>query len=149
MALNWTYKAFDALTPQELYIIMRLRGEVFVVEQACPYLDADNLDQPSWHLMGWEGAHLAAYCRILPPGVAFEQASIGRVVSSPQSRGTGAGRELMQVAIDKTLQQFNVQQIKIGAQLYLRAFYESLGFEQSGEGYLEDNIPHIPMILKK
>jgi ElaA protein len=149
MALNWTYKHFDELTAKELYAAMRLRGEVFVVEQNCPYLDADNLDQASWHLFGWDGDHLAAYCRILPPGVAFEQASIGRVVSSPQSRGTGVGRQLMQVAIEKTLQQFNVAQIKIGAQLYLKAFYESLGFAQSGEGYLEDDIPHIPMLLKK
>lgn len=146
MALQWTYLHFDELTAKELYAAMRLRGEVFVVEQNCPYLDADNLDLGSWHLFGWEGDHLAAYCRILPPGLAFEQASIGRVVSSPQSRGTGAGRELMQVAIEKTLAQFDVTQIKIGAQLYLKAFYESLGFTQWGEGYLEDNIPHIPML---
>ncbi len=146
MALQWTYLHFDELTAKDLYAAMRLRGEVFVVEQNCPYLDADNLDLASWHLFGWEGDHLAAYCRILPPGLAFEQASIGRVVSSPKSRGTGAGRELMQVAIEKTLAQFNVTQIKIGAQLYLKNFYESLGFAQWGEGYLEDNIPHIPML---
>ena len=81
MALQWIYLHFDELTAKDLYAAMRLRGEVFVVEQNCPYLDADNLDLASWHLFGWEGDHLAAYCRILPPGVAFEQASIGRVVS--------------------------------------------------------------------
>jgi ElaA protein len=149
MQLNWTYKHFDELLPQELYAAMRLRNEVFVIEQNCIYLDADGLDTGAWHLLGWADGHLAAYCRILPPGLAFEQASIGRVVSSPRSRGTGAGRQLMEKAINLTLAQFGVTDIKIGAQEYLRNFYESLGFVQTGPGYLEDDIPHIPMVLKK
>jgi ElaA protein len=149
MELNWTYKPFADLLPQELYAIMRLRNEVFVIEQNCIYQDADGLDIDGWHFMGWQGEQLVAYCRILPPGLAFAQASIGRVVSAPMARGTGIGRRLMEQAIEKTLAQFSVHEIKIGAQQYLQAFYTSLGFVQSGPGYLEDNIPHIPMVLKK
>jgi ElaA protein len=150
MELNWTYKYFDELTAAELYAVMQLRNEVFVVEQNCPYQDADDKDLQSWHLMGWDGAKLVAYTRIIPPGIAYaDVASIGRVVTAPQSRGTGAGRQLMLLSITKTLEQFNVKTIKIGAQLYLEKFYQSLGFVQCGPGYLEDDIPHIPMLLQK
>jgi ElaA protein len=143
--MNWTYKIFDTLTAPELYNIMRLRSQVFVVEQNCVYLDADGKDEHSWHLCGWDGNTLVAYCRILPPGLAFTEASIGRVVSNPAFRRTGAGRRLMEIAIEKTLQQFNVRTITIGAQLYLQQFYGSLGFVPVGETYLEDGIPHIHM----
>ena len=147
ISLNWTYKAFDELTPTELYAILQLRSEVFVVEQNCVYLDTDNKDKDSFHLCGWDNDKLVAYARILPPGLAFKEASIGRVVSSPLYRKTGAGRALMHVAIEKTLAQFAVNEIRIGAQLYLLNFYSSLGFRPSGTEYLEDGIPHIEMIF--
>ena len=147
--MNWVYKNFNDLTVLELYAILKLRSEVFVVEQNCVYLDTDNKDQLSFHLSGWIGNELVAYARILPPGSAFQEASIGRVVTNPQYRKTGAGKALMQRAIEKTLQQFDVSAIKIGAQLYLLSFYKSLGFKISGPEYLEDGIPHIEMALIK
>ena len=145
MEISWQLVFFDALTPAQLYAVMRLRSEVFVVEQNCVYLDADDKDQQSWHLMGWQGQKLAAYSRLLPPGLSYPSASIGRVMTAPEFRRTGAGRELMRRAIAEVETLFGTRQISIGAQLYLKRFYESLGFRQSGEAYLEDNIPHIPM----
>ncbi|MEO6723505.1 MAG: GNAT family N-acetyltransferase [Ferruginibacter sp.] len=145
MELTWTYKSFHELAPAELYSIMELRNEVFVVEQNCVYQDADNKDQESFHFMAWDNKNLAAYCRILPPGLAFSAASIGRVVSAPAYRKSGCGRKLMEQAIEKTLNEFDCKIIMIGAQLYLKKFYESLGFVQFSETYLEDNIPHIKM----
>ncbi len=148
MQLKWTYKKFDELSAAELYSIIRLRNEVFVVEQNCPYQDADGKDLQCFHLCGRDGENLVAYTRILPPGLAYEEASIGRVVTSPQYRKSGAGRELMNLSIKKVFEQYNCN-IKIGAQLYLKKFYESLGFVKCSEEYLEDNIPHIEMLLKK
>jgi ElaA protein len=144
--LNWTLKKFEELTVFELYAIIQLRNEVFVVEQNCPYQDADNKDLKAHHFMGWDGTTLVAYTRLIPPGISYTEASIGRVVSSPKYRGTGAGRRLMELSIENTLILFNCNTIKIGAQLYLKKFYESLGFTQSSEEYLEDNIPHIEML---
>src|SRR5665647_711739 len=128
--LHWIYKSFEALTNTELYAIMQLRNEVFVVEQNCVYQDADNKDIQSFHLSGWDNNILVAYCRILPPELSFAEASIGRVVTAGPYRKTGSGRVLMQRAILATLQQFNCRQITISAQLYLKKFYESLGFAQ-------------------
>ena len=149
MQLNWTLKKFDDLTTTELYAILQLRNEVFVVEQNCPYQDADNKDQKSFHCMGWDGDLLAAYTRIIPAGISYSEASIGRVVTSPKYRGTGAGKTLMQLSISNTFATFDCTAIKIGAQLYLKKFYEGLGFVQCSEQYLEDNIPHIEMLLTK
>ena len=149
MQLNWTLKKFDGLTTIELYALLQLRNEVFVVEQNCAYQDADDKDQKSFHLMGWDGDTLAAYTRIIPAGISYAEASIGRVVTSPRYRGAGAGKTLMQLSISNTFGLFNCNAIKIGAQLYLRKFYESLGFVQSSDEYLEDNIPHIEMLLAK
>ena len=149
LSLNWTYKHFTALTTQELYTILSLRSEVFVVEQNCVYLDTDNKDLDAWHLCGWQDDVLVAYVRILAPGISYEEASIGRVLTNPAFRKNGYGVELMNVAIEKTLQQFNVQKIKIGAQLYLLNFYSNLGFIQTSEVYMEDGIPHIEMLLEK
>ena len=147
MQINWVYKTFNTLTAAELYAIMQLRNEVFVVEQNCVYQDADGKDAESWHLIGWNENRLVAYCRILPPGLSFEEASIGRVVSSPFYRKAGCGRAMMKIAIEKTLKQFNCNEIKIGAQLYLINFYTSLGFTQTSEIYFEDGIEHIEMRL--
>ena len=149
MQLTWNFKKFDELAPAELYAIMQLRNEVFVVEQDCVYQDADDKDQLSWHLTGWDGACLVAYTRIIPPGISYNAPCIGRVVTSPRYRKTGIGRELMELSISKTFSLFNSSEIKIGAQLYLAEFYRSLGFVQSSSEYLEDGIPHIEMTLTK
>lgn len=146
--IRWTCKPFAELDPFTLYEILKIRSEVFVVEQNCPYLDPDGKDQGSHHLYGKSGDSIVAYARILPPGLAYDgMASIGRVVSSPAHRRTGAGRQLMAEAIRMTRQFYPETDIKIGAQLYLLEFYSSFGFKAVGERYLEDGIPHIHMIL--
>jgi len=149
MELIWTTKHFNELTTAELYAILQLRSEVFVVEQNCVYLDIDNKDKKSIHLMAWHGEDLVAYTRLVAPGVSFDEASIGRVVTSPRYRGTGIGLVLMQKSIEACLKTYQVNTIKIGAQLYLQKFYTGLGFEQCNEPYDEDGIPHIDMILTK
>jgi ElaA protein len=148
-SLHWTYNHFTSLTTQELYTILSLRSEVFVVEQNCVYLDTDNKDLDAWHLCGWQDDVLVAYVRILAPGVSYEEASIGRVLTNPAFRKNGYGVQLMNVAIEKTLQQFSVQKIKIGAQLYLQNFYSNLGFTQTSGVYMEDGIPHVEMLFEK
>jgi ElaA protein len=146
MQIQWLLKKFNELTPYQLYAILQLRNEVFVVEQNCVFQDADDKDQNAWHLMGFENSRLVAYTRLVPPGDIYEQPSIGRVVTSPKARKSGAGRELMIRSIDEVHQLFGTQPIKIGAQLYLKKFYESLGFAQTGDVYLEDGIEHIYMV---
>lgn len=147
--MNWICKKFEELTAQELYAILQLRNEVFVVEQNCVFQDADNKDQQSFHLMGWEEKKLAAYTRIVPAGICYEESSIGRVVTSPSSRRKGLGRELMIESISTLHSLFSKDSvIKIGAQLYLKKFYESLGFAQTSDIYLEDGIEHIEMLLQ-
>lgn len=147
MKLNWILKKFEALTPYELYDIMWLRNEVFVVEQNCVYQDADYKDQKGWHYMGVdEEGKLMSYVRLLPPGISYDEPSIGRVLTNPSARGTGVGRFLMQQAIEQCKALFGDVPIKIGAQFYLLKFYSSLGFVQTSEIYLEDNIEHIEMI---
>ena len=153
--IQFTCKPFADLTVFELYDIMALRQEIFVIEQNCPYLDADGKDLKGWHLMGrqisdenTEGV-LVVYTRLLPKGVSYDDyASIGRVVSSASVRGSGAGKILMQKSIEMMEKLYPNQPVKIGAQTYLLKFYESLGFESTGEEYLEDDIPHTSMILK-
>lgn len=149
MEINWLLKKFEELTAAELYAIMQLRNEVFVLEQNCVYQDADDVDQSSWHFTGWDGNKLVAYTRIIPPGLSYEIPSIGRVVTSPAYRKKGIGKLLMKLSIEKTFNLFNCDSIKIGAQLYLQNFYESLGFVSCSVQYLEDGIPHIKMLLKK
>ncbi len=100
-SINWVIKPFAALTPDELYAMLRLRSEVFVVEQNCIFLDMDNKDQHCFHLMGWQDDLLAASTRLVPPGISYELPSIGRVVSSPLVSGTGIGRELMIKSIER------------------------------------------------
>jgi ElaA protein len=144
--MNWKLKRFKELTVDELYDILRLRSEVFVVEQHCVFLDMDGIDQVSYHLMGYEGEELAAYTRLLPAGKTGKLPSIGRVVISPRHRGKGRGKELMEKSISETIRLFGNGPIKIGAQLYLRNFYSALGFEQTSEVYMEDGIEHIEMV---
>lgn len=144
--ITWTLKKFEDLTPHELYRILRLRSEVFVVEQNCVFQDMDNKDQPAYHLMGWENDILIAYTRLIPANLSYEQPSIGRVVTSPSARGGGIGRALMEKSIEEMIRLYGKTPIKLGAQLYLKKFYESLGFIQSSDIYDEDGIDHIEMI---
>jgi len=145
--INWSFKKFDNLTPDELYSVLQLRNEVFVVEQNCVFQDADNKDQGSYHLMGWNNQVLVAYSRIVPAGIAYDSfPSIGRVVTSPKLRRTGIGKMLMQQSIEHLQKLLGKKSIKLGAQLYLKNFYESFGFVQSSDVYMEDGIPHIEMI---
>lgn len=145
--MEWRYKSFDSLSPYELYSVLQLRNEVFVVEQACIFQDADDKDQQAYHLMGFSGEKLVAYTRLLPAGLSYAEASIGRVVTSPTVRGTGTGRTLMERSIETLYILWGKQPIRIGAQLYLQSFYESLGFIPCGEIYLEDDIDHRQMLL--
>ena len=138
---------FEALTLGQLYAIMQLRIEVFIVEQNCPFQDADNKDDKAYHLMAWKQDLLVAYTRLLPPGISYKEPSIGRVVTSPKARGEGNGHELMQRSIKECYSLFGKREIRIGAQLYLKKFYESHGFRQDGPVYDEDGIDHIEMML--
>ncbi|MBS0026404.1 GNAT family N-acetyltransferase [Chitinophaga sp. 22321] len=145
--MNWKIKSFEELTTAELYAILHLRSEVFVIEQNCAYQDLDYSDQKALHLMGTDDSGvLLAYTRIFGPGIKYTEASIGRVVTSPLVRGKGAGRELMERSIAELQQHYGKIPIKIGAQQYLQKFYGTLGFEQTSEMYLEDGIPHIEML---
>lgn len=144
---NWTCKEFADLTLDELYTILRLRSEVFVVEQNCVFLDMDNKDQHCHHFMGWRDGLLVGYSRIVPSGISYVESSIGRIVSSPSARGLGVGRELVRKSIDLLYTLHGKQPIRIGAQCYLTNFYASFGFVPKGEIYLEDGIQHIEMLL--
>ncbi|MGT2712362.1 GNAT family N-acetyltransferase [Streptococcus oriscaviae] len=147
--MDWQLKAFDELTLKELYAILALRTDVFVVEQECPYPEVDGKDVQSYHLFAQENGEIVAYLRILPPGLSYDEASIGRVVIRASHRGQGLGRPMMQQAIDYIVRVLKEDRIKIGAQAYLEAFYASLGFEQVSEVYLEDGIPHMDMLYQK
>jgi ElaA protein len=143
--IRWDIKGFEALTAGEVYDILSLRDLVFVVEQHCIYLDADGRDQSAFHLMGFQDGRLVAYCRLFAPGIVYEEASIGRVVTHPSVRRTGLGKELMREAIAWVAKLFDTRVIRISGQLYLKEFYQNLGFEPFGNVYLEDDIPHIAM----
>ena len=139
---------FYQLSLDELYGIMTLRQEVFIVEQNCPFVDADGKDPLAWHLMMTDEDHqLIAYTRLYDKNVYYDgYTSIGRVVTSGKARGGGVGKRLMQTSIDKVIELFGHEPIKIGAQRYLEKFYQSLGFELTGNNYIEDGIPHTYMI---
>lgn len=146
--VRYRLKRFSELLPEELYAIMKLRQDIFVVEQDCVYLDNDDKDQIAYHLMGFDEEGLCTYTRLLPPDTSYEKASsIGRVVNHKRTRMKGEGRKLMQLSIVRIKNLYPDFPIKISAQTYLQKFYESLGFVKNGEEYLEDGIPHIPMIM--
>lgn len=146
--MNWTWKAFAELTLEELYRLMALRQEVFVVEQRSLYQDADGHDRRAHHLLGTEGgqARLVAYLRVLPPGSKYPEASFGRVVTAPDARGQGHGRVLVRKGLDFIEAHYPHAPIRIGAQDYLRRFYEDFGFRPQGDVYDEDGVPHVDMI---
>ncbi|MFC4221752.1 GNAT family N-acetyltransferase [Flagellimonas marina] len=141
-------KTFEELSTQELYQILRLRSEVFVVEQDCVYQDIDNMDQKALHVLGLKDGELVAYTRMFKPGDYFENASIGRVVVAQKQRKYGYGKQIMQVSMAALAQRFPKTTIEISAQKYLLKFYTELGFTTQGEEYLEDGIPHVRMIQK-
>lgn len=144
---TWTCKHFEELTTKELYAILRLRSEVFVVEQNCVFLDMDNKDLHCHHLMGWEDDELLGYSRVLAAGISYDESSIGRIVTSPAARSRGIGRDLLVQSINTLYSLHGKRDIRIGAQYYLKRFYESFGFVQKGDIYLEDGIEHIEMLL--
>lgn len=145
LKLNWVVKEFDALTNTELYQLLRLRSEVFVVEQGCNYQDIDNKDLKCRHLLGYQDGTLIAYSRIVPPGLSYEFPAIGRILVSAKGRGMGLGIELLHFSIANLEMHFGKSTIRIGAQLYLKKFYESFGFEKTSDIYLEDQLEHIEM----
>ncbi|GAB3539475.1 GNAT family N-acetyltransferase [Pontibacter brevis] len=146
MTLTKVSKSFDALTPHEMYEMLRLRSDVFVVEQNCVFLDQDNKDQKCHHILLYNQHTLVAYARLVPPGVSYpNEMSIGRIVTSPEVRGTGVGKQLMEIAIAECYALYGTGPIKIGAQLYAEKFYNAFGFIQSGEVYDEDGIDHVEM----
>ncbi|MCC9134829.1 GNAT family N-acetyltransferase [Pontibacter silvestris] len=146
MSLTKICKAFDELTPHEMYDMLRLRSEVFVVEQNCVFLDLDNKDQKCLHLLLYKGDELVATARLVPHGLSYpDTISIGRIVTSPAVRGTGFGKVLMEIALEECYNAYGNGPIKIGAQVYAKKFYEAFGFIQSGEVYDEDGIDHIEM----
>ena len=149
MPIIWKTKTFDELSTQELYQILRLRSEVFVVEQNCVYQDIDNKDQKAMHLFGILEGEIIAYSRLFKPGDYFEFSSIGRVVVAEKHRDKNFGHELIDQSIFEINNQFKAQNITISAQLYLKKFYESHGFVATSETYLEDDIPHIEMKIIK
>lgn len=140
-------KSFNQLSTIELYSILQLRSEVFVVEQDCVYQDVDNKDQKAFHLFFIDNNTVIAYTRLFKPGDYFKEASIGRVVIQKNYRKQGLGHQLMKASINTIEEKFDTSNITISAQTYLKRFYESHGFNQVGEEYLEDEIPHIKMVL--
>lgn len=153
--MNWELKTFSELSTETLYDLLALRVNVFIIEQACLYPELDYKDQVCYHLYAYDDSRILnessrpeilAYLRILPPGVSYDEISIGRVIVSEQTRGTGLGRELMINAFRAIKDTYGNVPIRISAQAYLQKFYESLGFEKVSEIYLEDDIPHMEML---
>jgi ElaA protein len=145
-AITWQSLAFDALTPQQLYAILQLRSQVFVVEQNCVFQDMDGADAQAVHVLGYAGDRLVAYARCFAAGTKFAEASIGRVITQAHMRGTGLGLVLMRQPIACVQQHWGAQPIRIGAQAHLEKFYGKLGFIKTGSPYIEDGIPHIEML---
>tara|TARA_R110000765_G_scaffold407061_1_gene504217 strand:+ start:723 stop:1166 length:444 start_codon:yes stop_codon:yes gene_type:complete len=146
--LDIKVKKFNELSIQELYSLLKLRSEIFVVEQDCVYQDLDGKDAKALHVIGINNNEVVAYTRIFKPGDYFDIASIGRVAVHKDYRKYGYGKDIMQASINAVNEKFKEQQIKISAQTYLDKFYTELGFKAIGEGYLEDGIPHIQMVKK-
>lgn len=150
METTWTTITFSDLTNIELYKILQVRNEVFIVEQNCPYQDCDEKDFAAYHLCAWQNNQLVAYSRLLPPGISHpENASIGRVLTASSARRQNLGKELMTRSIRKIYTLFGRIDIAISAQYYLKNFYELFSFIQVSEIYLEDDIPHIRMELSR
>ena len=144
--LNIETKTFKDLTTKELYNLLQLRSEVFVVEQDCVYQDLDGKDEKALHIIGEKDNKIVAYTRVFKPGDYFTEASIGRVVVSKEERQHKYGYDIMEASIKAVKDYFDETKIKLSAQTYLKQFYNNLGFKEKGEEYLEDGIPHVAMI---
>ena len=147
---SWQFSRFRDLSVDDLYAIVRLREAVFIIEQNCPYPDADGRDPLAWHLLGWrdgpDGKELVAYARIFEPGIRYHEASIGRIVTAPVVRKTGLGRQLMAESLKRVEKLAPKQRIKIAAQRRLENFYKGFGFETVSDAYEEDGIMHVDMM---
>lgn len=147
LTLTWRCRRWHDLTAAELYRVVKLRQDVFIVEQACAYPDLDGTDPSAWHLLGDRAGELIAYLRFFGPGILRPEAVIGRVITAGSVRGQGVGRLLMERGADACRERFGPAPIHLGAQVRQQGFYESLGYRVSGPGYDEDGIPHVPMRL--
>lgn len=147
--MNWNTYRFDELSAGQLYDFLKLRVDVFVVEQDCPYPELDNLDQASIHLAYSEEDRTLAYARLVPAGVKYGVPSIGRVLVHQEARNRGLAKQLMEHAIDYILNEWQADEIQLQGQVYLQKFYESFGFMPISEPYDEDGIPHIDMKFSK
>ena len=145
-ALDWQLLPFDALTTRQLHDLLQLRSAVFVVEQACAFQDVDGTDPQALHLLGPRAGHLLAYARCFAPGIKFAEASIGRVVTDLDQRGTGLGHALIRQALQAVAQQWGQQPVRIGAQARLERFYAGHGFVDANRPYVEDGIDHLEMV---
>ncbi|WP_163831340.1 GNAT family N-acetyltransferase [Spartinivicinus ruber] len=150
--ISWSKKPFQALTTDELYACLALREQVFIIEQNCVYQDVDGADPSCFHLLGWQQvdgeSQLAAYLRIAPPGLKYEEASLGRVATANFTRGQGLGKELLSVALEWIVDLYPKKPIRISAQAYLERFYQDFGFRSVSDLYDEDGIPHLEMLMQ-
>ena len=146
MDIEWRFKSFEGLTKTELHEMMILRQQVFVVEQDCPYQDADEKDKDSHHLIGYINGVLVAYLRLVKPGISYVEMSFGRIVTAKSHRGTGLGVALMKEGIKQSITLYGTSKNRISAQSHLLPFYQRFGFESTGKEYLEDDIPHTEML---
>lgn len=144
----WKIKYFSGITTNELYQILKVRQEVFIVEQATYYLDADDTDQKAIHIWAEKDDKVVAYCRVFPEGVKYREASIGRVLTHPDYRKLRLGKTLVDYAVTVIENRYNTSEIRISAQDYLINFYQSYGFLDTGKKYLEDELPHTEMLRK-
>lgn len=145
-SIVWKIKPFSKLSTEELYQILKIRQEVFIVEQTCYYLDADGYDQQAVHIWAESAGEILAYSRVFEPGIKYAEASIGRVLTNPKYRKNNLGKILIRFSIDTIEARFRTRSIRISAQDYLLSFYSEFGFEDTGKKYLEDDIPHTEMV---
>lgn len=150
-AIKWHCFPFSALVTDQLYELLQLRVDIFVVEQECPYpeLDGHDCHPETHHLLGYQAGRLVAYLRLLPPGLTYPNVSLGRVATRKEVRGSGIGHQLLKEGLAQAEKCWPAETIKIGAQSYLQKFYQGYGFEIASEEYLEDGIAHIDMLLHK
>ena len=146
--VTWNIKNFEDLSTKELYKILKVRQEVFIVEQTCYYLDADGYDDKALHIWAETNGEIAAYCRIFSQGIKYPETSIGRVLTNTKYRNLKLGKTLINIALQAIETHFETSECRISAQDYLLEFYKSFGFENTGKKYLEDDIPHTEMVRK-
>jgi ElaA protein len=144
----WKIKTFEEFTVPELYAVLKARIDVFVIEQNCPYPDLDDYDQKAVHIWAEENGKVLANCRVFDKGIKYDEASLGRVLTTDAARGKNIGRQLMKYAVETIENRFHTSEIRISAQDYLLKFYSEFGFVDTGKKYLEDDIPHTEMLRK-